>query len=455
MGFLILLSFFGLVLAMIYGNSEKRFIILILGTIFFPTTALFTKNPSISPQHIFLYLFFFLEFWKDRENFDTSVFKNPLSIPILLIFFSYVATAFFNSGLASKDMYYGVRDAIDTFGYLMAAFMAGRKIEIDSLARKLIPVIIIICIFGIIEAMFNANYPYKIVNSAFPIYDGLYNINGDVGLGQSWRTRTCFTTKHPTAFGTLLTTLFLFYLPYIRKEIIAKPKIFLLLALLSINIVACGSRTAIFCTVVGTAIYAVEKFSLIAKILVALVIAFSFSTIVAFMLENFQQGGRGRGSSLDFRTQQLVFSVMAIENSPIFGNGNKYTANNILEENDNGAKRAQDDSGTDMGGLESVVFTLLIDRGAIGLGTYYLLLLWIFIILFIKRNKYPEISQGFAILAAGTFYLTLSGTIGNSSSFIFLIIGSQLGTINRHENEDEDADEITAEDSDEKALPNS
>ena len=103
-----------------------------------------------------------------------------------------------------------------------------------------------------------------------------------------------------------------------------------------------------------------------------------------------------------------------------------------------------------MGGLESVVFTLLIDRGAIGLGTYYLLLLWMFIILFRRHKQYPEISQGFAMIAAGTIFLTLSGTIGNSSSFLFLFTGFQLGIISRHKEEEiegisSDIEQIEAE----------
>lgn len=443
MSILVLLAFFGLLLVMIYEDSEKRFITLVAGTILFPTTALFIKNPSISPQHVLLYAFFFIEFWKDRKNFNDSLFKNPLSVPILLILFSYVATAFFNSGIASKDMYYGIRDCIDTFGYIMAAFISGRKIQLDQFAKTLFPFVIAICFFGIIEGLLNANYPYKFINSAFPMYEGLYDLNGDVGLSQSWRIRTCFTTKHPTAFGTLLTTLFLFYLPFIHQQVIIRSKLFILLALLIINIVLCGSRTAIFCGIIGAAFYIVDRFSILAKIAIVGLIAISFSTIFAFMLANFQGGqGRGSGSSLDFRTQQLIFSVMAIENSPIFGNGNKYTANYILVENDKGEKRAEDNSGQDMGGLESIVFTLLIDRGAIGLLSYYLLLLWMFIILFRNKKKYPEINGGFAMIFTGAVFLTLSGVIGNSSSFLFLFTGVQLGYIKQKqliEEEDEPA----------------
>lgn len=434
MSILVLLLFFALIGTMIYGDSQSRFISLIAGTVLFPTTALFVKNPSISPQHILLYAFLLIEFFQDRENFFKSIFKNPLIIPLTLILGSYSATSLFNSGLASKEMYYGIRDFLDTFGYILAAYIAGKKLDINEFAHKLIPFIVICCLFGILEGLINANYPYKFINSAFPIYEGMYDLNGSVGLGQDWRTRTCFTTKHPTAFGTLITSLFLFYLPYFKKERIPQSKVVLVLVLLGMNAVICGSRTCLFCVVVGAALYIVDKFSIIAKIAVTGIFIFSLSTLLAIAVENVGASGQGRGSSLDFRAQQLAFSFMAIQNSPIIGNGNKFTANTILEEGDRG-KRAQDSSGQDMGGLESIVFTLLIDRGFVGLGSYYLFLLWMFFILFRNRSKFEEINGGFTLIIAGSVFLTLSGTIGNSSSFLFLFAGIQLGYIRQKQEE--------------------
>ena len=244
-------------------------------------------------------------------------------------------------------------------------------------------------------------------------------------------------------------SLFLFYLPQIHQQVIARSKLLLLLSLLFVCIVVSGSRTALVCTIFGAAIYIIDRFSILAKIAVFGLIAISFSAIMAFLLANFQQGGQGRGSSLDFRTQQLIFSVLAIENSPILGNGNKYTANYILEENDKGEKRAEDSSGQDMGGLESIVFTLLIDRGAVGLLTYYLLLLWIFCIFFKNKKKYLETKGGFALIFAGTAFLTLSGVIGNSSSFLFLFTGVQLGYIKQRQLLEEDGDSPPATEADE------
>lgn len=428
MSFVVLLLFFGLIAYMFLTDTQGRFLVLVIGTVLFPTTALFIKNPSVSPQHIFLYAFFFIEYFKDRQNFNKSISTNLLFVPMGISILSYIFTAIYNSGIASKDMYYGIRDVIDGFGYIYAAFICGKKTNVYDFAKKLIPFALIICFFGIAEILLGDNIPYRLVNSAFPYYEGSQDLSSSLNFRDSWRLRSCFTTKHPTAFGTLLMSMFLFYVPYFKKNDPEQKKIIIVLALLALNMVLCGSRTAMICAVIGVGLYIFVKLGPFLKILIAGIAIFSSSVVFAIMLENFQTNTEHGGSSLDFRTSQLIFSVAAIYNSPILGNGNKYTSHVIFGEE----TRASDSSGNDLGGLESVVFSLLIDRGFLGLFSYYLFLIWMFFLLFRYREKLHQISGGFALIASGTLFLTLSGTIGNSSSFLFLFTGIQLGYISQH-----------------------
>ena len=390
MSIVVLLFFFGLLAYMFLTDTQGRFLALIMGTVLFPTTALIIKNPSVSPQHIFLYAFFFIEYFKDRGNFNKSIFNNLLIVPIGISAISYIFTAIYNSGIASKDMYYGIRDVIDCFGYIYAAFICGRQVDIYEFAKKLIPFAIVVCIFGIIEILLSDNYPYKIINAAFPYYEGSRDLNATMNLTEHWRFRTCFTTKHPTAFGTLLMSMFLFYAPYFKKVGVEHKKIILVLARLALNLFLCGSRTAMLCSAFGVGLYIYFKLKPFMKILIAGVFIFSFSAMLAILLQNFKTNTEHGGSSLDFRTSQLLFSVATIYNSPILGNGNKYTSHVIFAED----SRASDSSGNDLGGLESIVFSLLIDRGFFGLFSYYLLLIWMFVLLFRYREKLHRISGG-------------------------------------------------------------
>jgi hypothetical protein len=436
MSFAVLLFFFGLLFVIFYSEAEKRFLALVIGTVLFPNVALFTTNPSISPQHIILYVYFLTEFFKDRENFNKSIFNNILTVPIALNIISYFFTAVYNSGITSKDMYYGIRDSIDCLGYIYAAYLCARHVGIKYFATKLIPFIYIICICGIVEIMLNDNIPYRLVCAAFPHYNGTFDLNSKVSLIENWRLRTFFTTKHPTAFGMLLMSLFLFYLPYLKDKSFERKKIILVLSFLAANIILCGSRTALVCALLGIALLIFDRVGPFLKIFIAGMIVFSFSALFSFMLDNFQTSHGGKGSSLDFRERQLVFTLLSISNSPILGNGNKYTSHVIFAED----TRAKDNHGDDLGGLESVVFSLLIDRGFFGLFSYYLLLVWMFILLF-KHRKNPAISGGFALVAAGTAFVTLSGTIGNCSQFLFLLAGYQLGEIRKEQLEDQEDEE--------------
>ena len=55
-----------------------------------------------------------------------------------------------------------------------------------------------------------------------------------------------------------------------------------------------------------------------------------------------------------------------------------------------------------------------------------------FALLFRYRDQLKGIRGGYALMASGILFLTLSGTIGNSSSFLFLFVGIQLGYISHY-----------------------
>ena len=82
MSFLVYILFFGILGIIIRGSAEKRFMAFFAGTVLFPNVCLFIANPSISPQHIILYLFLVVEFTKNPDEFKNCLFKNPLRFPM-------------------------------------------------------------------------------------------------------------------------------------------------------------------------------------------------------------------------------------------------------------------------------------------------------------------------------------------------------------------------------------
>lgn len=108
--------------------------------------------------------------------------------------------------------------------------------------------------------------------------------------------------------------------------------------------------------------------------------------------------------------------------SPVFGNGTGYTSKKIFEKDAYG-DRIKDSS---IGGLESIVFFTLIDYGIFGLFAYYLLYVWIALIFFRLRKISPEAISGLIITISAIMFFSLSGNMGNASSFVYLILGLQL-----------------------------
>lgn len=417
---LVYLLFFILTFILLFKTDEYRFLALFLGNIFFPPVIGFTNSPYISPQNIFLYTFFFVEIIKNYQQVKQAFFSFPLKTPLLLIFGSYITTILWNDGFSIKLFYTVLRFFIETFGFLFAAFITARKIKIDSILDKLYIPIIIIGLFGLIEATLNTNLPYKIICSAFPIYDGYYNLSSDISLSNSWRIRTCFTTKHPTAFGTLLTLLILLYIPQIKSHKWKASRLIFLFGLLGINLYFCGSRTALLCTILGISLWLIRTVPLSIKIIPIGIFVFSISFYINSIVTHFSQ--ETRGSSITLRQEQLLFSYIQVIKSPIFGNGIGYTAKKVFEKDAYG-DRVKDSS---IGGLESIVFFTLIDYGLFGLFSYYLLYVWIALLFFRLRKTSPEATSGLIITISATLFFSLSGNMGNASSFIYLILGLQL-----------------------------
>ena len=137
MSILVYFLFLSILAVIVCCDVKKSFAAFFIGTILFPNVCLFITNPSISPQHIILYVFLIAQAMKDPRSTKESIFKSPVKFPLIIIALSYVLTAFFNGGLLSKDMYYGVRDIIDTYGYLVAAYFAGTQIKSEEIASYL------------------------------------------------------------------------------------------------------------------------------------------------------------------------------------------------------------------------------------------------------------------------------------------------------------------------------
>ena len=150
------------------NDTEKRFCALFLGTVLFPSCIWIVDSPKISPQHILLYSFFAVEFLKNYNFFIKTIKEIPIKIPLLLIAVSFCCTVYTNEGLNPKEFYALARHFIELYGYVVAAFLIGRKCDIKEILRQLFVPLLILGCFGIIEALISANYPIYSMRRGHP-----------------------------------------------------------------------------------------------------------------------------------------------------------------------------------------------------------------------------------------------------------------------------------------------
>ena len=416
----VLLFFFALLLVVIYGNEEERFTSVIIGLLFFPHIVAFRNSPYISPHTLLLYIGLMVECFNDPSTFRKSLLTLPIKFPLFFFGVMCILTAISTKGSTLKNIYDMFRYAFDIYGFFLLGYNISLKANFENIREKLAVPVIIFCLLGILEVALSANYPYKIICSAFPIYEGKYDLNSAIYLSQSWRTRICITTHHPNTLSPILLTLLFFFFPKKEKEPYAIKQL-LAISLILTNIYLCGSRTGMFCAAFFIALYYLKKFPFWSKFFIIIcsitLIAYGATSIVQFF-------NSGNGSSLNLRYQQLLFSANQFLQSPITGNGVFYMSENIFETDEYG-DRIVDNS---IGSLESFLFKILIEFGLIGLIAQIFLIVTICLYFYLNRKKLPG-TTGLYISMSFYLFLFLAGDAAGDMRVAFSFIGFCLGQI--------------------------
>ena len=421
---------FSLLAVIIAAPLKARYLAFFCGIVLFPLGISFLKSPTVRPQDLFLYGFLAVSFFKDRDHIFDDIKNFPLKIPLFIILLCHYISVYVNDGLSAKQFYACTREFIELYGYIFAAFLVTSHTSLDGILKGLYKITIVICIFGILEILLQGNYPYTFICRAFPIYTGYYSLDSIISCIQEYRIRAMLTTAHPTAFGTLLCCLFLLFISLRNNPQWKKGNLYILYALLIINLFLSGSRTGMACAALGAFFIFLQKRSIVLKIACVGLCFFLATAYINSIIDEFSQ--QSKGSSLTLRQQQLLFTFFQIQQNPVFGNGVGFTKN-VFDYDDDG--RPINDSS--IGGLESIVFRTLIDYGFVGLAAYYLYNICLFFLFFRRRKDSWVAAIGYNLVFSSTLFFTLSGHIGNNTAFAFMLEGILLGSLyNEESNED-------------------
>lgn len=430
----VFLLFFAMFGAMLLGRKNQAYIWVFLSIIIFPPCIYFTKNPQISPQQLFLYVFFAISFLWNREALSEAIFKHPLRIPLAMLAFSLLAAAILN-GEGAKGAYNAFRYYMENYAYLIIAFVGGLNYKKINLGKNWFYPVVFLCILGAIEFVFRSNIIFPFICKAFPYYDGYFDLVGTVSASRTYRSRIFITTTHPTVLGSIACCALMYYTCRMKSLSLPRNKKRLVWGALFLLVCLSGSRTAVVCTMMGLGIFVFMKVRLRARIMILVLVGFLMSAVIPRMIESFSV--EGQGSTMSMRQEQLLFSYLQFMKSPIYGNGVRYISKYVMERDTYNDRVADEE----LGGLESVIFFQLIDYGLIGLVSYFLLFMLAFIYFF-RRRRFSHAQAGLLITFCFFVFACLSGEIGGNNSFAYMLMGYCMGACRKdEETKNEDADE--------------
>lgn len=445
--------FFVLLAFLLKGNREQQLLSLILVNILFYINIALIAKPELTPFQFLPYLFFAKEFLFNFNEFKKSLHLFPIKFGLLAIFAAYFITTYMNGG-NGHDYYEAFRYCFDKYIPMIAVFICAKDVEEKKIVRILFVFFLIYCGFGFCEYLLNHNYIREAIATSFPS-TRTKDIYGPAGItngfgSSSWRTRISITTKHPTVLGTLLSTMFLFTLPYIKdaKEKFGIQKTKIVLAAIFATILFSGSRTALGCVCLGILLYFTNTLSFRKKLLALIIYAVLAFSLSSYAILSF--ASKEGGSSIELRQQQLLFTLVEFANKPLFGHGLYYTNHSILA--NAGDKGNMYFAKEETEGLESIIFYTLLDIGLFGALALLIFYGELFLTFFLQRKKHPRLAmQGILETSLLVVFLILSGEIGRNTEMSLLFIATSLGFLHKELEDVSKARKIENSESTEKA----
>lgn len=394
----------------IYSNQgQKRFDWFVCSMMVFSSSIIIINKPQVPCHRLFL-ICFWLSVLKNHEQ-RRKMF--PLKIP-LGIYIAGLLIISFNS--PHLNFFYKIYKPfvflLDTYLILILACYGIKNENFKS--NAIINTLMFVTLYGVVTLLFSSNPIQNMIASAFgrTLLDSYYF--GD-------RIRITSTWSHPIAYGLICGALFYEYLPYWRKK-----KIQILMLLLAINVFLCGSRTALAAFFLMGAVIVITRYKLSRAIRQVIVICILLIPIyfaipmVQNKVDSMVNTALGKddvsGSSLEMRDEQTYYAMLIVSESPMLGHGLDY----IVEVMGFGTDNFIGDS--HLLGLESYTYTLLIERGFIGLFLEFFI--WVSIVFYAFRHRKRDIDDSSLIIAyiiGFAFFSISTGTLDTKIPMMFVV----------------------------------
>lgn len=394
----------------IYRNrGQKRFDWFVCSMMLFSSSIIILEKPQIPCHRLFL-ICYWLSVLKNKEYIGIKFpLKWPLAIyvvGILVVSFSSVHVSAF------YKVYKPFAFLIDSYFILLLARYGVTKESF--LSKKIVYTLLFVTAYGVLTLAIRSNPIQSFVASSFgkTLLDSYY-----------WgsRTRITSTWSHPIAYGLVCAALFYEYIPYWKNK-----KVLVLMMLLVMNVLVCGSRTALAAFLLMGCVIVLTKYRLVMAVKQAVVVCllaipvYLMVPIVHEKVDSVVNTAMGNddvgGSSLEMRDEQTYYAMLIVSENPVLGHGFDY----VMEGMGYGTNNFKGD--WHLLGLESYFYILLIERGFVGL--FLEIFLWVMIALYAYKNRRfdnEESSLVLAFIVGFAFFSVSTGVLDTKIPMMFLV----------------------------------
>ena len=320
--------------------------------------ASFIERPFLPANRLFL-LVFLLSLWKNHE---LQGIKFPLKIPFIIYLIGLFVISFNAAHLTLfYKIYKPVMLLLETYGIIILGYVSAKSAQ--CISKPIISILFIVLLYGVFTFVTHSD-PYRFIISP---QDADFMVNRYL-FGH--RTRIASTWSHPISYG-FVCCVFFFVCLTARRLIGEKYKILLFLIVCSIFI--CGSRTVLLCFLLMVLCYVMTMFNIGRQIkYISIITALGLFTMflipsVANKMENLIMTMQGvddsSGSSIDMREMQMEASLAIASQFPITGGGLDY-AREVMGF---GTDEWNNEYREELQGMESIIYTIIIERGLVGI----------------------------------------------------------------------------------------
>lgn len=384
MSLLLVLICLGIFYKIYSTTGETRYNWFVGGLLFIYSSFIVISKPQI-PAHRFFVIAFLLSLIKNSEITWHNIKQHPLFVPLLVYAVGLTLITFMSPYLSSfYKLYKPLMRFLDTYMIIMIGYYGTNNVKLAN--SKVSMFVIIVALYGLFSYFFSVD-PYRMIFADFKDYYDDYFF-GD-------RRRVAATWAYPISYGFICSILF--YVFFLFSE--HKNKIWVLL-LLAVSVFICGSRTALLTWLF---IGVVFMFSILPKrdFVIFLLVFVSISTILPPVQKKMHEltssiagSDDTAGSSMEMRNAQLIASLGVAAQFPITGGGLDY----IQEQMGFGTDEWVDDG--DYYGFESYFYSLIIERGILGVLLELALVIYLIVVFWRRRifnNVCAYLGLGFFI----------------------------------------------------------